>query len=1575
MKNGPYLSPSAHFLSGVRNVMPVVFILLCFFTLWAWAENQPSPNAPESTNCANQLLSAGATPSPSPSTSPRIKPPTIKPTPGEVPTTKPTIKPTPGEVPTTKPTTKPTIKPTPGEVKPSSGSKELTAPERKAQEIIDRYCSEAKGLDINNSSQVKSLSLSVFKELGNNGLTIQNLIELKKKIKAQNPGAGESPLESGNKFWAETYGKIETTLMSGRVDIAREVWENSIREFLIADPKNRVGVIYGKMDIGSWAAKKGGSLRFESDIDTSSLGTRDDLNLELKRFIDNNIEKTGLTPKAIDVVHTAHGAAGNEVFIGEWGKVFAEMDLLKRGKATMIEITKDASGNLVIGYKEVPGEQLFWERTLRTGAPVEFPRVTMEKTEPMLSMEMLRHLIGDVENKDFSPFEKLKKIMKYVERSYFFNKKAAAGTGWDPYISNDPSLAESIRKISEYNTLPENEKYTKTAEEMVKLTGGELTSENMNSRMAQILERSRKAILMNSEQAFKIRLEIIASEPDLRARAAKMDEFTTQLDTELAAFGEDRVTPPEKLLKYSEMQKKLRSATGSAEFIKTAEEMKKYLLEDCKIPADIAEKAMAGEAARQLEKQCESLNWNKKQIWTFIEKMNAKHPLRKVYECFEEFNKKMSEESPHGKALMTSAFLADSAFQVFDAYITAEDKNKGYAAVAEVMSRLIAQGIDPRLIIPVGIYDTLKTGDPKCLTMAIVFYRFPWIGNYYMVFSLTRRADMAISDSAFSNAMDDLYKRTSFDKNGKISAFSFTVMPFKKDGDMPVEVNPPGDREAIAKIMEGKNEGTMANLSGFLYWYSILPDEGDTFSYKKKCENLRKCFPTSQEVKYYSTMLENAKGATQLTKEQSEVLRLMEERLRIAVWSAMADALEAGYKASNADARKKWDEDIAKLEEKLHFRSGALKKKIEWQKDQKYSWIKGENFYFTGLIYDLYIKTYEEIYKIRTKIRALWEPFNLDKARMEHFRFLMGGQEGDAPLLLGEPETDLERARQSLALHEKHTKKIYTDLADALGRPVNNEKDQIHLNKLGPLLFQATLLSEESVEKNGMKMRGLMAEYREYIASLSGIEIVATVVDNNNQSVIPGALIICTPRAGGAEIRGTTDSKGTLALILKPVTEYVVSISAENYRKSDTPFATSSKKAEQKEPEKMTLALTPEGIEVCVLALDGKSMLPLSGVTVQVEGTNRKAITEAGGLATLSAPFSKSVTIMLSREGYKPCTLSVKVEKKKAVSISGTLQPLMSATLTGPTEVTAADTSEYLAKFEGGVPPYRFQWYADGEKANIPEDRMSVIMKWENMKPGPHTFEVVITDSKGSSVRARKTAQLNVVKFDAEATGPTTAKVGGESVFVVKARGGTPPYRYEWYLNGVRQNVQDAALSATWAQPGTHTLNIRVFDKAGASKEIKDTITVTTVAVAAPQTPAGGDTSWDGVYIGHYKAGSTSDKGDVTLTIQNGIAQGRFNGPYCTSGNLSGTLSGKVIVKDNSAYIRCDCQGDVMHNAVTGKFEGVMVARLEIFSGNRKTTRDGKFEFKGKGNFWMYGKNGLYEGTWGGYTGERLPKK
>ncbi|HRH81290.1 MAG TPA: hypothetical protein PLW81_09615 [Thiobacillaceae bacterium] len=1001
------------------------------------------------------------------------------------------------------------------------------------------------------------ISEAFLRDLSRQGYSLQTLQRFKSQFMAA--GSGGSPLFPGQGGWNDAFLATERAIMMGRAQLVQRLWMETLQDTFKANPD---AAVFGEIDIGSWVKMQLSGLGFEADIDLSSVALDPDLN---RWIVDNFQNKLGghikLDMVKADALLTAHGQATPDVFIGDWGKTFAELDMLKRSKWKLIRVEKDGKGNLILDENGKPkirmveraGAHLFWEVAFRKMEaqqklyskkqphelpfPDEFlvdhPKMGLDK-EPMLSLEMLRHGIHDIEHGPYSRGQKLIKMLKYAERSYFMNKKALAAHGFDPYAdSGDTALADAATRIIANKNDP-----AMVADLLQALAGKEITEDNVDAVTDELVARAKTAMHDNAARALAFRLRDIAKIDADDARQKAAEKLWQDLGTELDTFRGTSGEPPHLLVQAQEMaQAVMEGKLSPADLEAKANDLHKLLNEAYKLPDQVISRILMSDAYFKVKAYLKEKGWDQKSIDEFVRKAREKYPnAAQFYDKFTEFNDQLNKTTA-GSGLLKAADFADNAFTVYEAYLgSSADEALWNASLA--LGRVGLQESFPSLQIPLALYDSVRTGSPKPLGMAVVFMYFPFAGQTYMVSQMMGRADVAIRDAEFYAGLNMVLEITEFDTQGKITGFSLkNILGKEIDSET---ISPPGNRKAIVALFT-KPESTFYVSPNFRYWSSLVPKQDDRFGrYENKLQNLRRFFALSEDVAYMTHMLENFKTQSgkmpqdKYTAQRQAALAGMEDQLTETLWVAMADMLES---AAQSVQTPELDAKVRKVEEELNLgdddlgRNKGILSKIKWEIRQNSSLFSGENPYAVGLIYDKYLKAYERVSALRRQIVLdIWNGnLGIDyvAAQSKPMKLLLMGGKSGAPALTGDPAADVDLAEKALAAHQAAAAGVRADLASALGRTVDDKQDKDHLKALGQLGLEREHLLDDCAARAAPNcdatvrsaLQERVRQYKEYLAKLSaGLQPIQMAIDGPTE-LKPGDSVTFSVRFAKAEDR------------------------------------------------------------------------------------------------------------------------------------------------------------------------------------------------------------------------------------------------------------------------------------------------------------------------------------------------------------------------------------------------------------------------------------------------------------------------
>lgn len=984
------------------------------------------------------------------------------------------------------------------------------------RELFGRGANESGKPQLGEKSEhrLQQVSTAFLRDLAGMGLGLSDLQKFKDSYKIA--GGGGHPLFPGQGAWDDGFLATERALMFGRASLVQQLWLETLQDTFKQNPD---AAVLGEIDIGSWVKMQLSGLGFEADIDFSSVSIDPDLNRWIvDRFQDKLSfhlnQRSGQTMLRADALLTAHGQASPDVFIGEWGKTFAELDMLKRSKWKLIKVEKNADGSLALDANgqprirmvEKPGAQLFWEVALRkleagqykdVAPEVDYPKMDLTK-EPMLSLEMLRHGIHDIEHGPYSRGQKLIKMLKYAERSYFMSKKAIAGSGFNPYSENNPALARFAEQIIAHKNNPE-----KVAALLEALAGETITAANVDAVTDRLTQQAKLAMHDNAARALAFRLNTVAGIKQDDARQTALDKLWQDLDTELRAFRDSAGQPPEIMRQALELTQAVREGKlPPAELEARAKELHSLLSESYKLSDSVIDRVMMSDSYLKLKGYLRKLGWVDQAIDNFVEQSRRKYPNgAQVYDAVQQLNQQLNKTSA-GSGLMKATDWADNAFSVYDAYLDSKDASAALWNASLAMGRIGLQEKFPSLQIPLAVYDSLRSGSPKPLGMAVVFVYFPFVGQTYMVSQQLQRADVAIRDAEFYAAMNRILDITEFDTQGRITGFSLRNLIGKEIDSASI---PPGNRQAIVDLFT-RADSTFFTSPNFRYWASLAPRQDDKFGrYEDKLSKLRRFFAHSEDVRYATTMLEQFKAKADKTPndryagERAAALQKMEDNLNQTIWLAMADMLESAARSVQSpelEARiRKIESDLSLGDADLGKSKGLLAK-VQFEIRQNSSFWTGENPYAVGLLFDKYLKAYERVDNLRKQIILdTWHAAGADYVAVQTrpMKNLLLGSASAAPRLSGDPVADVTLAETTLAAHQRRDELLRRELAGALQRPVDDAKDKAHLKQLAQYAFEWEHLLDDCGERSASQcapeiqaaLGARSRAYKDYLAQLA----------------------------------------------------------------------------------------------------------------------------------------------------------------------------------------------------------------------------------------------------------------------------------------------------------------------------------------------------------------------------------------------------------------------------------------------------------------------------------------------------------
>ena len=211
--------------------------------------------------------------------------------------------------------------------------------------------------------------------------------------------------------------------------------------------------------------------------------------------------------------------------------------------------------------------------------------------------------------------------------------------------------------------------------------------------------------------------------------------------------------------------------------------------------------------------------------------------------------------------------------------------------------------------------------------------------------------------------------------------------------------------------------------------------------------------------------------------------------------------------------------------------------------------------------------------------------------------------------------------------------------------------------------------------------------------------------------------------------------------------------------------------------------------------------------------------------AIVSATFSGLATIRIHLDAYgkmisdtptRAGHIAWSPHSKDSTVLFQPKPPPISVSIT-PTSVVmdVSQSVTFDSSVSGGTPPYTYQWYLD----DVPVSSTTA-STWTFFPTSPGTYEVYLIVADSSDPAESNHVIVTVNPPLAVSTSPPSVvmDVGQSQTFTSSLSGGTPPYTYQWYLNG---NPVGTALYwiFTPTSPGSYQVYLTVTDYVGVTAQ------------------------------------------------------------------------------------------------------------------------------------------------------------
>ncbi len=682
-----------------------------------------------------------------------------------------------------------------------------------------------------------------FQNMGNEGLSVKDLFAYKKhvieqerkRLIAEEKIPPAAAITQSQDHWQKEFAPYEQDLMHARQQGVNTAWENALTRYIELHPD--LPYIGAKMDVGGWATETKDAMRFEGDIDFSIIMVDVEDAKQLRDIFEQEIKKKfNLNMVDIDALGTAHRAATEAVYIGDYGAKWAEIDAIRRGKMYKLKnvggkvertlMTEDEKIVMLAvlenrEHVKKTGVNIL-DEILAEGGPE--PKASME---PGVSLEFLRHVTSDAIRSQLSILEKIVKISKYVNRSASDHGKFLAGVPGFTLEPMDVPLVKGVQAITDVKqdkALTSEQKVIRTMQLATALMGDGWASDPQVA-LDRLGQRATELIAHNIAEGIRAREKLISEgNKSKQERDAERKQLLDDLQNEFKVFEESGVPYPEAArAKMVELQNYFkRTFALPADEMKKIDEFMKRASENPNMlkiyAASVWEKLVkvhrsADEAIDGFNNMLDFMdNATVQKLRTLGDEISLKDgkvtlrlPIN-IARINQELNEGVLGRI--GQSTSFKAFnLGQEGMAYYDAVMGAADWNESFTNLAtEIFRRRVPAG---------GAVEAGMQGNYLSACVQVVYMIFPPLaipeGLYGMAASMADWGVGAMNQWRYDAMVETLYTGATFQKEGaawKMTGLSYNCPPL-------IEISVGKDaksQEGLYKLLD-----SCAKVSSILY--------------------------------------------------------------------------------------------------------------------------------------------------------------------------------------------------------------------------------------------------------------------------------------------------------------------------------------------------------------------------------------------------------------------------------------------------------------------------------------------------------------------------------------------------------------------------------------------------------------------------------------------------------------------------------------------------------------------------------------------------------------------------------------